>query len=276
MAIIIGYFPALHQGYINFFAEHSGEIYVLGKNLVQETPRLERDLRALNPEVVAAMIRSLKRTSEVSVLRNTSQIEAISSESVVMPDEDVSRDFAITYLAGVNVTFVPTFLRWDRNITTREFEVPADRNVSVVQLDQELLAIAELEAAKSPDWWRQVGVVVARDGKPLISTHNRPSKSDLLNVNIFGDPRSNFDAGENIELTTAVHGEAAAIAEAAKKGIALEGTSLYVTTFPCPVCAKSVAAAGIKRVYYSKGYSLVDAEDILRAANVELIIVETK
>ena len=119
-------------------------------------------------------------------------------------------------------------------------------------------------------------MVVARDGKPLISTHNRPSKSDLLNVNIFGDPRSNFDAGENIELTTAVHGEAAAIAEAAKKGIALEGTSLYVTTFPCPVCAKSVAAAGIKRVYYSKGYSLVDAEDILRAANVELIIVETK
>ena len=53
-------------------------------------------------------------------------------------------------------------------------------------------------------------------------------------------------------------------------------TLTFVSTFPCPVCAKSIAVAGIKKVYYCQGYSLLDAEDILRPYGVELIFVKMK
>ncbi|HLN18769.1 MAG TPA: deaminase, partial [Patescibacteria group bacterium] len=62
--------------------------------------------------------------------------------------------------------------------------------------------------------------------------------------------------------------------KAAKDGISLNNTNLYVTTFPCPTCAKLIAEAGIKKVYYESGYSLSDAEDILKNAGIEIILVK--
>jgi len=56
--------------------------------------------------------------------------------------------------------------------------------------------------------------------------------------------------------------------------MALEDAYLYVTTFPCPVCAKSIAEAGIQKLYYSQGYSLLDAEDVLRAYGVKIVLVK--
>ncbi|NCS97095.1 MAG: deoxycytidylate deaminase, partial [Candidatus Pacebacteria bacterium] len=84
------------------------------------------------------------------------------------------------------------------------------------------------------------------------------------------DPRNSFHKGEHIELSTAIHAEAALIADAAKKGISLEGTQLYVTTFPCPACAKLIACSGITKLYFSEGYSMLDGEKILNDAGVLL------
>ena len=130
------------------------------------------------------------------------------------------------------------------------------------------------EAEKSPDWWRQIGAIALKDGKILLTGFNKPVPSKDYTLGPFGDPRSNFDAGIGFEISKAIHAEAGVIATAARRGLPLEGASLYITTFPCPVCAKSIAASGIKRVYYSKGYSLLDAEDVLRAAGVEIVLVK--
>jgi dCMP deaminase len=51
-----------------------------------------------------------------------------------------------------------------------------------------------------------------------------------------------------------VHAEQNAIADAAKRGIALEGATIYVTHFPCINCAKILAAAGISTVKYLHDY----------------------
>ena len=83
-----------------------------------------------------------------------------------------------------------------------------------------------------------------------------------------------FDAGEKHHLSNSIHAEASLVGKAAKDGIRLNNTNLYVTTFPCPTCAKLVAEAGIKKVYYQDGYSLSDAEDILKNSGVELILVK--
>lgn len=270
--IVISYIPALHQGYIKFFTEHPGPLFVLGPEFIKETPRMERDIRALEPIMVAEMVKSTRLMSDVQVLDDLKNLP--DKASVIMPDEDVNRNFAKKHLAGRQVQFIPTFLRWDRQISTTEFEVPAGRTVSTDELDDELMAQAQVEADKSHDWWRQIGAIATKGGKPLISVHNQPLLAEDYTVNVFGDPRSNFDAGEHIELVKTIHAEARVIAEAARRGISLQGASMYVTTFPCPVCAKSIAAAGIKKVYYRDGYSLLDAEDILKAVGAEIILVK--
>lgn len=78
----------------------------------------------------------------------------------------------------------------------------------------------------------------------------------------------------NIELSTALHAEAAIIAGAAKDGISLSGTDLYVSTFPCPGCARLVTAAGVARCFYAGGYSMLDGERIFDEGGVQLIFVD--
>jgi len=190
----------------------------------------------------------------------------------------VNRQFAEAHLASLKenpdkITFIPAFLRWDRKISTTEFEVSPDRIISEDAFDKEMIALATEEAAKSPDWWRQIGAILIRDKKIILAAHNEVLPSEYT-LNTFGDPRSNFDAGEMLTTYKTIHAETKIIAEAAQRGIATEGTTLYTTTFPCPVCAKTLAIAGIKEVYYAKGYSLLDAEDILKAFGVKLVMVK--
>lgn len=51
-----------------------------------------------------------------------------------------------------------------------------------------------------------------------------------------------------------VHAEMAAITDAARRGISIQGTTLYCTTFPCHNCAKHIVAAGIAKVIYIEPY----------------------
>jgi cytidine deaminase len=57
-----------------------------------------------------------------------------------------------------------------------------------------------------------------------------------------------------IEFGRIVHAEMSALSDAARKGISVEGATLYCTTFPCHLCAKLIVAAGIKKVTYLEPY----------------------
>lgn len=56
------------------------------------------------------------------------------------------------------------------------------------------------------------------------------------------------------EFSRPVHAEMAALIDAARRGVAVNGHSMYVTTFPCHNCAKHIIAAGIRRVVYLEPY----------------------
>jgi dCMP deaminase len=56
--------------------------------------------------------------------------------------------------------------------------------------------------------------------------------------------------------------------------VALAGADLYVSTFPCPACARLVAEAGFRRCYFAGPYALLDGETVLRQAGVELYWVD--
>ncbi len=282
-AAIVAYMPVIHAGYIEFFKKHGGNIYIIGPDFHAEFPKIERDIRMLPPETI---VRGLSGVApSVSVL-DRKNIAALPAENeIVIPDDEISRGFADKYLSHKKMRIEPAFLRWNRIITTSEFIVPPGRKISRKRFDRDVISAAVKEGAKSTDWWRQIGAIVVKDGISIVATHNHhlPTR---FGVDVFGDPRGNFDAGEKLEkkiggmdmtpneLVLTIHAEAAAVARAAKEGIALDGASVYASTFPCPSCARLLAESGVKKVYYQKGYSLLDAEKILAAYGIEIILVD--
>lgn len=71
------------------------------------------------------------------------------------------------------------------------------------------------------------------------------------------------------EFMRQVHAEMAAIVDAAKRGVAVRGAEMYVTTFPCHNCAKHIIAAGITKVIYLEPYSKSRA-DLLHRDEIAL------
>lgn len=65
-----------------------------------------------------------------------------------------------------------------------------------------------------------------------------------------------------------VHAEALAISRAARRGIALEGCTVYVTFPPCVECAKLLLAVGVKRCIFKRSLLPTYAEGFLAAAHV--------
>lgn len=56
------------------------------------------------------------------------------------------------------------------------------------------------------------------------------------------------------EFQRQVHAEMAALIDGARRGVAVDGRTMFVTTFPCHNCAKHIIAAGIRHVVYLEPY----------------------
>jgi deoxycytidylate deaminase len=57
-----------------------------------------------------------------------------------------------------------------------------------------------------------------------------------------------------LEFGRIIHAEMSAICDAARKGVPLQSSTLFCTTFPCHLCAKHIVASGISRVVYLEPY----------------------
>jgi dCMP deaminase len=69
-----------------------------------------------------------------------------------------------------------------------------------------------------------------------------------------------------------VHAEQNAISQAAKKGVAINGATLYCKMTPCRTCAMLIINCGIVRVVCEKRYhDSADSLDMFKAAGVDII-----
>lgn len=273
MKVIVAYVPVLHRGYRDFFAsEKADKLYIFGPELIREFDYLRKDVRALNPDDAKVALEKWGFFKEIIAADASNLAKIEKNDLVIMPDEDESRKIVEKYLRGHRVEFRNIFLRWDSKKIIEEKQVNYERAVSYEGLVKEMMDKAIEESKKATNLWRQVGAVVARDGNVLVVGFNR-QVPDQHTPYYEGDARMFFKKGLNIGLTTDQHAESVIISEAARKGIALEGADLYISTFPCPPCAKIIAASGIKRCYFSTGYAMLDGERILKDFGVEIIQV---
>ncbi|MFA6503242.1 MAG: deaminase [Candidatus Paceibacterota bacterium] len=268
---LVAYVPALHAGYLSFFRKHQpANIFVLGRSFIDAFPRLNRDLRALAPDEVVAGLSALGFSAKTLELPEAGEISAYAE--IVLPDEDVSRDFAEKHLAGALFVMENIFLRWDGIAPDKQKEVSPDRATSTEELDREFMRSAFAESEKSADWWRQIGAVLVKDKKIICQGHIRYFPSDLA-LDVLGTPRSNYDFGQRPDVYISMHAEADVIAQAAKEGVPLAGAACYSSTFPCINCSFLLARSGVSKLYYTKGYSNLDSEEVLKSAGVEIIYV---
>jgi dCMP deaminase len=275
---VLLYLPVIHRGYEEFLARHAdaASVLVLGAGFRAEFPALAKDIRALAPQRAAAYLRLALPGAEVTVIEPGDLPGAVTGDPLVLPDEEVTRELARRHAldSGRTVRFDQTFLRWDRDWSQAGRPAGFDGEVTAADLPRGLLARARELAGRSSDWWRQVGAIAVRGDDLLGAAWNRHHPSEYAPY-ADGDPRDGFSRGVRADLSTALHAEAGIIAAAAREGRPLRGADLYVTTFPCPACARLIAEAGFARCFFAGPYSVLDGEAVLRAAGTRLIWVDT-
>lgn len=276
----VAYVPVLHEGYRRFLERHARglELYLIGPELYEEYGPLAKDIRALPAALAAASIEAWGVCSRVSVLDEAGARElAAAGVRVTMPDEDVSHRVAARFFERCEVFYDTVFLRWDRTRTTRLL-VPRARAWTAAErsgdpLLAELARAAGEAAGASVDWWRQVGAALRLASGEVLAASNR-HLPHRLSAYAAGDPRANLYKGVGLELSTAEHAEAALIARAAREGKATDGATMFVSDFPCPPCAKLIAGAGVGRLYFVEGYAVLDGEEVLAGAGVDVVNVQ--
>lgn len=102
-----------------------------------------------------------------------------------------------------------------------------------------------LEVLKNKEWF-----------KPEITSTQTPHLlKQLVTGGLKGTKFMNIG-----EFQRQVHAEMAALIDSARRGVAVDGRTMFVTTFPCHNCAKHIIAAGIKHVVYLEPYPKSRAE----------------
>ena len=107
--------------------------------------------------------------------------------------------------------------------------------------------IAREVATRSTCDRKHVGAVIVRE-KTILSTGYNGSIKGLPHCDEVG---CEMVDGHCVRTT---HAEANAIVQAAKNGIQINQSEIYVTASPCYECFKLIANAGINVIYYDEFY----------------------
>jgi dCMP deaminase len=133
-----------------------------------------------------------------------------------------------------------------------------------VTWNEYFMAIAEQVASRSTCDRKHIGAVIVRD-KTILSTG--------YNGSLRGSPHCD-EAGHDLEnghCVRTVHAEANAVAQAAKNGVAIDRSEIYVTASPCLACFKLIANCGIRTVFYKEFYRDARITQYARDADIRLV-----
>lgn len=134
----------------------------------------------------------------------------------------------------------------------------------------------------------QVGAVAVRDNRTILDGWNgtvpgqdncceEPTECPKCGELLQPDPYCILCAGTSVvkkTKPTVIHAERNIIFYAARKGISLEGATMYITHRPCIGCAQAMAAAGITRVIYAEDYKTAEGIDFLKELKINVKKVE--
>ena len=99
-----------------------------------------------------------------------------------------------------------------------------------------------------------IAAMIVKDGKVLVSHCNDwHEEYNCKKIGCIRDIKE-VPSGSMREICNGMCAEQWCIVLAAKKGIKVQGATMYCTKYPCRVCESMIAESGIKRVVYQEGY----------------------
>lgn len=122
--------------------------------------------------------------------------------------------------------------------------------------DEYFMAIAEAAASRATCDRGRAACVIVRD-KHILSTGYVGSPPGLAHCDEVGHELHavlDDDNTKSMHCVRTTHAEQNAIAQAARRGVSLDGGTIYVGMTPCYTCAKILVTAGIKRVVAAQDY----------------------
>lgn len=117
------------------------------------------------------------------------------------------------------------------------------------------------------------GCVIAKD-KQILATGYVGSPVGFPHCDEVGHQMKKVvheDASISEHCVRTVHAEQNAICQAAKRGVSINGATIYCRMTPCRTCAMLLINSGIKRVYAERKYHAgAESEAMLRKAKIKL------
>lgn len=130
--------------------------------------------------------------------------------------------------------------------------------------DDYFMAIAKVVSSRSTCDRKFVGAVVVRN-RTILSTGYNGSIRGLPHCSEVGHMM------ENDHCVATIHAETNAILQAARNGVMIDGSTLYVTASPCWNCFKQSVNAGIQRICYGEFYRDERTLNLAQQAGVEMV-----
>lgn len=124
--------------------------------------------------------------------------------------------------------------------------------------DEYFMSIALLASCRSPCERLHVGSVIVKQNR-IIS----------MGYNGFISGANHISRVVDNHEQSIIHSEINALSDCAKRGASLEGGKIYITHYPFINCFKSIAACGIKEIYYLNDYNNNPiVEDLAKDSNI--------
>ena len=134
-----------------------------------------------------------------------------------------------------------------------------------ISWDKYFMQVADLISKRSVCLKTQVGAVLVKDSQ-ILSTGYNGTASGVRHCKTC--TIMDIEAASNRGNCPAVHAELNAIALAARKGICINGSTLYVNVFCCWHCLSTLINAGISEIVYSVDYTDNFNKDILNQSKI--------
>ena len=109
--------------------------------------------------------------------------------------------------------------------------------------DEYFKEICQVTATRSPCERLHVGCVLVLENRII---------SQGYNGFLPGAPHKSI-IRDNHEQAT-LHAEQNALVDCAKRGVTCQGSTAYITHYPCIICTRLLLAAGIKKIKYIEDY----------------------
>lgn len=150
---------------------------------------------------------------------------------------------------------------------------PACYNITIMSerptFDETYMEVVDVIAQRATCLRRKIGAVITIDHRILSHGYNGVP-SGIEHCCDTGNCLKDLAGTEEYKIC--VHAEQNAICQCAKRGLALEGATVYVNGDVCITCAKLIVSSGIKRcVIKSDGKGNINGRDLMRKSGVEVV-----